>query len=116
MTPSVATQRATLFPPAAAYYAPTAPANDMTHYSQMTAPTYFFAPSGYQTVCLCTCFVILSFSVRSLYHIVVQFPDYSHYSLIFARNIKCVYKITSSIFKSKGSIVMAIRNQRKWRK
>uniref|UniRef100_A0A1I8EWZ1 RRM domain-containing protein n=1 Tax=Wuchereria bancrofti TaxID=6293 RepID=A0A1I8EWZ1_WUCBA len=49
MTPSVATQRAALFPPAAAYYAPTAPANDMTHYSQMTAPTYFLAPGGYQT-------------------------------------------------------------------
>ncbi|KAM3722813.1 DAZ protein [Dirofilaria immitis] len=50
MTPSIATQRATLFPPAAAYYAPAPPANDMTHYSQMTAPTYFFAPSGYQTI------------------------------------------------------------------
>uniref|UniRef100_A0A0R3RZD8 RRM domain-containing protein n=1 Tax=Elaeophora elaphi TaxID=1147741 RepID=A0A0R3RZD8_9BILA len=50
MTPSIATQRATLFPPTAAYYAPTAPANDMTHYSQMTAPTYFFAPGGYQTI------------------------------------------------------------------
>ncbi|KAK6102455.1 RNA recognition motif family protein [Brugia pahangi] len=50
MTPSVATQRAALFPPAAAYYAPAAPANDMTHYSQMTAPTYFLAPGGYQTI------------------------------------------------------------------
>ncbi|EFO26975.1 DAZ protein 1 [Loa loa] len=50
MTPSIATQRAALFPPPAAYYAPTAPANDMTHYSQMTAPTYFFAPGGYQAI------------------------------------------------------------------
>uniref|UniRef100_A0A8R1Y271 RRM domain-containing protein n=1 Tax=Onchocerca volvulus TaxID=6282 RepID=A0A8R1Y271_ONCVO len=50
MTPSVATQRAALFPPTATYYAPTAPVNDMTHYSQMTAPTYFFAPAGYQTI------------------------------------------------------------------
>lgn len=63
MTPSIATQRATLFPPAAAYYAPTAPANDMTHYSQMTAPTYFFAPGGYQTVCF-TCFLNLSCCFR----------------------------------------------------
>uniref|UniRef100_A0A915Q4W2 RRM domain-containing protein n=1 Tax=Setaria digitata TaxID=48799 RepID=A0A915Q4W2_9BILA len=50
MTPSIATQRATVFPSGATYFAPTAPPNDMTHYSQMTAPTYFFAPNGYQTI------------------------------------------------------------------
>lgn len=48
ITPSNVAQRGTVVPQGAAYYAQIPPATDMTHYSQMTAHTYYYAPNNYQ--------------------------------------------------------------------